>query len=109
MSDVRQTISDSKVENMAGRDVNITIIQNATQSFPRSQYIHDILAVRDSCKHLEFIINTHAIKCYHTRFFKEMTDEDLKAMHIFTMQLKQAIEKRNVPSFVAWVMRLFRK
>lgn len=57
ISDVRQIISDSKVENMTGRDVNV--FQNVLKPFPRKQYVHKILAVRDSCQHLEFIIKTH--------------------------------------------------
>lgn len=108
MNEVHQTVENSHIENMAGRDINITVIHGNVKPFPRAQYVRDILQLRSSCKHLEFIINTHAEKCYGSRFFKEMTEEQLTEMYQFVMQLQKAVEKRKVPSILKWVLMLFK-
>lgn len=108
MKEVQQSVVNSQVEYMAGGDVNITVIHGKHQPFPRSHYVRDILQLRASCKHLEFIINTHAQKAYGSRFFKEMSDEQLTEMHKFVMELKLATQpKRWVwwQRVVGWVRK----
>lgn len=105
MGDVNHQHINGNVTEVNGIKIEKLVIAQDTKPFPRNQYIREILTLRSSCKHLEFIINTHAEKCYGSRYFKEMPEDQLTEMHQFVMQLKQAVEKREMPSLVRWVIK----
>lgn len=88
---------------------NVYISQSAP--CPRKQYIHEILATRNLSSEFESLINLHAEKAYGTRYFLKMPDQHLTEMHEFAMKLNAVWEsqQRDSPSFVEWVVKLFRR
>lgn len=103
MGDVNHQHINGNVSELNGIKIEKLVITQDIKPFPRNHYIREILTLRSSCKHLEFIINTHAEKCYGSRFFKEMTEEQLTEMHEFAMQLKTAVEKREMQGWLRWI------
>ncbi|EQA03747.1 hypothetical protein N5918_01015 [Glaesserella parasuis] len=108
MQEVNQNVTNSTIENMAGRDIHINIFQNE-KPFPRNQYVRDILTIRSLCKPFEIIINTHAEKSYGSRFFKEMPEKDLLEMHQFAQHLKASWEINQRPKFINWLLVKFKR
>lgn len=108
MSELKQNVENSRVENMAGRDIHITHIHQHTSAIPRKKMIAEILQCRQRSSHFEYLINTHAAKCYSTRYFKEMPDTELQEMYEFVCHLKSIFEDSQRPRFVSWVLSLFK-
>ena len=97
----KQTIENSTVHHLAGRDVNITNIYHKEGApVPRTRLVAEILAVRNCSAHLEFVINTHADKCYGSHYFKEMKETELQAMHEFACHLRDLLAEQQRPSWV---------
>lgn len=108
MAEVNQQIENSRVENMAGRDIHITHIHQHASDIPRKKMIAEILQCRQRSSHFEYLINTHAEKAYGTRYFKEMSDSELEDMYVFVSQLRQIVIYSNRPSWINWIVGLFR-
>ena len=86
---------------VAGRDVNITNIYHKEGApFPRTRLVAEILALRNRSAHLEFVINTHADKCYGSHYFKEMKETELQAMHEFACHLRDLLAEQQPPGLV---------
>ncbi|MFA9499930.1 hypothetical protein ACERCG_05800 [Mannheimia sp. E30BD] len=108
MSEIKQNVENSHIANMAGRDIHITHIHQNTVSVPRNKMIAEILQCRQRSSHFEYLINTHAAKCYSTRYFKEMPDTELQEMYEFVCHLKSIFADSQRPRFVSWVFSLFK-
>lgn len=108
MAEANQQIENSRVENMAGRDIHITHIHQHTSAIPRKKMIAEILKCRQRSSHFEYLINTHAEKAYGTRYFKEMSDSELEAIHEFIQRLQLLSTENSKPKWFRWVVRMFK-
>lgn len=108
MSEIKQNVENSRVENMAGRDIHITHIHQHASAIPRKKMIAEILQCRQRSSHFEYLINTHAEKAYGTRYFKEIPDAELREMYEFVCHLKNIFAEYQRPRFVSWALSLLK-
>lgn len=102
MGDVNHQHINGNVSELNGIKIEKLVITQDIKPFPRKQYVREILQLRSSCPHLEFLINTHAEKAYGSRFFKEMPEEHLLEMYQFVVELELAVKGKKV----SWIEKI---